>query len=391
MKSAQTYEEIKPLVDFCKAGKLFEAQEWIASGKPVNLPLIREKKAGRQSPLQIAMELGFHSLVKVLLDGGAEMEERYSPLEHAIRKRRLDLVKLLMEKGTNIRSVDITTVFDAWNPEMVEYFIDQGADLETRNPVAWALCAKIRPALGLIKRYQDRFPSFHEQANIALRHHCWEGNLKWVSLMLWAGADPYARGPDSPEQEADPEEDNNALENAAFHGRLDIFKLKAIRLDPKRADSRRLVEHACDAENSDVLKMLLERGFSPGDWEDKGSSLIYSLLSGMSFDWDFNPFSGARKIEKDLDSDRSRENIKMIHMLARHGARWKPESQREINYVRRSLLKMTADYTVEFVWIMSKYKACAREHIEQLLRPAPMRILTQKHQSRLNELIANLP
>ena len=390
MKSAETYDEIRPLVDLCKAGKLFEVQEWIASGKPVNLPLNPEKKVARQSPLHVAMESGFHSLVKVLIDGGAQIEElRYSPLEHAVQKRRLDLVKLLVEKGAKVRSIDIREVFERWNPEMVEYFIDQGADLETGNPVAWALCHKIRPALGLLKRYPDRFPSFQEQANIALRHHCWEGNLKWVSLMLWAGGDPYSRGADSPEQETDPENDNNALENAAFHGRLDIFRLKAIPLDPKRPDSRKIVENACHAENSDVLKLLLESGFNPQDWEDKGSSLIQSLFWHMSFDWGFSPFSGLKKKEKDLDTRRSRESIKMIHLLVRHGARWKPDKH-DVNYARRSLMKMARDYTMEFVWIMSKYKACSKEIIEQLLRPAPIRILVEKHQKRLNELITAL-
>jgi hypothetical protein len=302
----------------------------------------------------------------------------------------LDLVKLLIEKGANIRSVDITIVFEAWNPEMVEYFIEQGADLETGNPVAWALCSKIRPALGLMKRYKDRFPCFQAQADIALRHHCSEGNLKWVSLMLWAGADPYAKGPDSPEQEPDSENDLSALELAAFHGHLEIFKLKAIRLDATHPDARRMVEHACYADNSDVLRRLLESGFSPQDWEDRGSSLIQSLLCRMSFDWDFNPFSGVKKKGKDLDNNRSRENIKMIHLLARHGARWKPENQHDFNHARRSLLKMTSDYTVEFVWIMSRYNGCSRETVEQLFRPAPIRNLVQKHQSRINELIAAL-
>ena len=171
MKAAETYEEIKPLIDLCKAGKLFEVQEWIASGKPVNLPPNLNRKGGRPSPLQVAMESGFHSLVRVLIDGGAQIEEpRYCALAHAVQGPRLDMVKLLVEKGASIRSIDIASVFASWQPEMVEYFIDQGADLETGNPVAWALCHKIRPALGLLKRYSERFPSFQEQANIALRH-----------------------------------------------------------------------------------------------------------------------------------------------------------------------------------------------------------------------------
>jgi hypothetical protein len=84
MKRTVTYEEIKPLIGLCKAGKLFEVQEWIGSGKPVNPP---PSVSGykRKSPLEIAIDLGFHSLVKVLLDGGADINEpRYWPLDHAL-------------------------------------------------------------------------------------------------------------------------------------------------------------------------------------------------------------------------------------------------------------------------------------------------------------------
>ena len=38
MNYTDTYDEIKPLIDLCKAGKLFDVQEWITSGKPVNPP-----------------------------------------------------------------------------------------------------------------------------------------------------------------------------------------------------------------------------------------------------------------------------------------------------------------------------------------------------------------
>ena len=70
-----------------------------------------------------------------------------------------------------------------------------------------ALSMKIRTALGVFKRHKDRFPTFQEQANIALRYHCKNGDLKWASLMLWLGANPYARGQDLDETEVDPEDE----------------------------------------------------------------------------------------------------------------------------------------------------------------------------------------
>jgi hypothetical protein len=187
MKQAQTYEEIKPLIELCKAGKLFDVQAWISEGKPVDPPLPVEGKARKKGPLESAIETGFHSMVEVLLDGGASVDSpRYNPLLHALWKRRHDMVTLLIEHGADINSVDMEEVFHTWNNDIVEYFIEKGANLEWGDPLAAALCSRIRTALAIYMRYKDRFPSFQEQVNIALRHHCREGNLKWVSLMLWA-------------------------------------------------------------------------------------------------------------------------------------------------------------------------------------------------------------
>jgi len=270
-------------------------------------------------------------------------------IEHVVHFRTLQdppFIQVLSIPFSQIPSavpVDVGTVFENWSPEMVEYFIENGADLETGNPLAWALCAKIRPALGLLMRYKDRYPSFREQANIALRRHCWDGNLKWVSLILWAGADPYSKGPSSPGDEPDPEEDNSALELAAFWGHSDIFKLKGLRLNSRHPESGALLRSACHPEKADILRILLEKGFNPKEQEDRGSSLIEAILSGMSWDREFNPFSGYTRQRKNLDKCFCREKIKMLHMLVRHGARWEPKDRKAIDFARSCLLKMPPD------------------------------------------------
>ena len=140
----------------------------------------------------------------------------------------------------------------------MEYFIDQGADVETGYPLAGALYWKIRTAPGVFKRHKKRFASFQEQANIALRHHCREGNLKWVSLMLLAGADPFAKGPDSPDEDPDPAEDLYALEYAALYKHFDIFKLKEIQIGPDHPIANELLRNACGAKKADFLLELLK-------------------------------------------------------------------------------------------------------------------------------------
>ena len=388
-KQASTYDEIRPLIELCKAGKLFEVEDWIAAGKPVNPPPPPPKKSRPRTPLQYALDAGFHSLVQVLLEGGAEIESsyRYCSLGHAVGLRRLDLARLLVEHGADVKAVALYDVFHSWQPEMVEYFIEQGADLETGNPLAQAFCSKIFPALRVFKRYQERVPGLQEQANIALRYHCREGNAKWIALMLWAGADPYAKGPDDPEGAPDPEGDHCALENAAFYGHGEVFGMKRIRLDPTHRHAYDLVRSACYAESAEILAKLLKLGFPVNDQANGGSSLIELLLIGMA--WSFYPYMTDR--DRNVDHPRAREKTKMLHLLVKHGARWIPDEHSNLRRIRRELCRLSADYALELVWMMSKYGGCQRPVIESLLRTPAIRAHLALHMSRVDELVERLP
>lgn len=385
---AQCYDEIQPLIKLCKAGKLFEVQDWIKSGKPINLPLPQPKGPSRKTPLQVAIDRGFHSLVQVLLEAGADVDyPSHSPVAHALMERRLDLVKLLAKHGTDIHDVGMLPAFETWDPEIMEWFIEQGVDCETDYPLARALCERIRTALGVFIRHKDRFPSFQDQLNFVLRYHCREGDLKWVSLLLWAGADPYAKGHDDPYQEPDPEEEGFCgLQLAALRGHHEIFKLKNLHLDPNHPYANDILDWACWPKRSHVLKILLEHGFKPNDQDNGGSSFIQKCLNQMSFNWDiFN------RAKNNLSTVEGREKLEMIELLAAHGGKWIPKDDSEINSARRSLLKMTPDYTPNFIKIMAKFAACSRKHVEQLLKTPTISALISEEQSKIERFLKKLP
>ena len=391
---AKTQEEIKPLVSLCKAGHLFEVQEWIESGRPVNPPEFPGKGYRHKSPLEVAIEHGFHSLVQVLLRGGAIQEPVgwNSPMSQALGMRRFDIVRLLVDHGFDPRSIDMTAVFDSWDPEIMEYFIDLGADVETGNPLACAFCRRIRTALRVFKKYQDRFETFQEQANIGLRYHCKEGNAKWISLMLWAGADPYAPGSDSYEDEIEPDDEDglSALGFAALWGHFDVFTMKQVRLDPEHPELKKVLGHAYQEKGAEVAVKLLKLGVDPNDQENGGSSVVQSLLNGMDWTISYDYLTGETQ-RSGLDTDSSRAKIRAIHILAKYGAKWIPQDNGEVNDARRSLLKLTDDYTVEFVWIMSKYSACSRDDIERLLRTPTMKRHTKDLSPRIRQLVDSWP
>jgi Ankyrin repeats (3 copies) len=97
--AARSVEELFPLIKFCKDGDLKATSGWIAKGNPLDLP--PGKKTRRASPLQIAIEKGFLTLTETLLDAGADPSSNGNPLWVAVRAKRIDIVRLLLDSLRN--------------------------------------------------------------------------------------------------------------------------------------------------------------------------------------------------------------------------------------------------------------------------------------------------
>src|SRR5712664_979516 len=128
---AHSPEDLQPLHQLCREGRLYDVERWIADGKSLQLASEANRKGTRpKTALQIALETGQHSLAALLLNSGYRLElERYAPLDLTLQARRWDLFDLLLEWGADLKSADVYTVLNTYNVELSERCRSTGNEL----------------------------------------------------------------------------------------------------------------------------------------------------------------------------------------------------------------------------------------------------------------------
>jgi len=108
-------DDLTELCALCSAGKLFAVQEWIRTGRRYWLA----EGHFTTSPLRIAIQSGFHSLVEVLLKADVSQEEKNEALLRAVIDRDLDIIELLWEYGGDVSAIDPNEVFWSRDPAII--------------------------------------------------------------------------------------------------------------------------------------------------------------------------------------------------------------------------------------------------------------------------------
>ncbi len=184
-------ESARQLNELCRRGRLYEVEAWVRQGKPVNVP-----PTERKSPLLIAVEKGFHSLVELLLQNGAAPHANGNALETAVKRGDSGIAQPLIDNGADPNSVRAELVCMCGNLDVVRLFLDRGVDLTRGNGFAIGLVETKKALLGIYRSYRDKIPALQTQADIALCYCCKEGRIGGVYRLLWAGANPRARVPE---------------------------------------------------------------------------------------------------------------------------------------------------------------------------------------------------
>lgn len=362
--------EAKDLLRLCKAGRLFDVQDWIASGKSLRLP-----DESKTTPVEVALNSGFHSLVELLLQNEENQQLKNRALQRALSLKRLDLIELLVSHGAEISSVPFIDVLYVWDPSIIRYFLDQGADFITDSPFAVAFREKIRTALRPWRECREKYPGhiaqLQEQADRALRHFCFEGDLKWVSLLMWAGANPRSSGPMFDDDEDDPDGYITALDAATYSKDSQI--LKRLKPDAKRDDIGTLLTNAAGGGRASLVEYLLELGAKPNDKPNGGSSALDDCLRGFRYEAPIDFYQTGYGRRSKASKYKVSERLETVRLLLEQGSLWKPDDDHQLTAGRRGLFECEPDVTLELVERLVKHTACTQDTIHELLRTPAMK------------------
>jgi len=356
--------EAKQLIALCRAGRLYEVEQWINEGW--SLDISAATRRGRQrNLLEIAVEAGFHSMVELLAKRGSDEFSKNAALTQAVSLHRLDLVELLVQHGADINSISLADVLLDWEPKMIRFFLDRGADPIQGRPFAVAFGARIRTALRPFLECKESHPELalqlQEQLDCALRHFCAEGDLKWVSLLAWAGGDARSRGPSlEKDYTEDPECYTSGLEEACRSENAEV--LKKLKPDPGRDNLPVLLREAAMWGRQTTLEYLLGFGVNPNDKPNGGSSALDTALWDLNFGR-FNPY-GSRGLKSRYDVSNA---FDCLGVLVAHGAVWNPDDTYHVSSLRRTLLDCEPSVTIELLGLFRKHHTCPAELVHKLL------------------------
>ena len=369
-RTARSPEELFPLLEYCRAGKLREVREWTDAGHPVNPPP-NAKRSQRRSPLEVAIERGFFALAELLLDGGATADGAI--LECAVRHRRADIAELLIKRGAPPDAVWHGLIYDA-GPEMIRLFIAHGFDPTSDFAYHRALCEHVHPHLVLLKDYKERFPDLQRQAETALAHYCHEGNLRAVSLLCWAGARPDASVPYRIEDD-DPETRTTPLEEAAGAGHLPVLK----RLKPQNFPEvlKRLMDALWLRPSGQMIDYLLELGAPLNTKPDGGSRLLESLIRRLD---ERGPFPAS-------SSGRAEPTLSLIAHITECGAKWIPDPEDGVRHHRQQLRSIKPEHMVQFFRVLKSSGAASVEFMDAILASPALKTYLGTHLKTIEHIL----
>jgi ankyrin repeat protein len=368
-KRSEVDPDYRNLVQLCEGGMLYEAEEWLEEGHSAKQP-----ESCRHCPLLAATKAGFHSLVRMLLRYDCSPEQKQRAFKWAASEGNFEISKLLVEAGANAGDLSPDYFPSVYQRDFFQYLIDHGLDLTREDALANLFVERrAKPLLGLYLQNKDRFPAWEDQAALALCEFVEKEDLKWISLMIWAGADPLKKVHEFCECPDDCEEDagRSAVEIAVSSRNPRVFAMLKVHLDPVLATT--LLHESYVVPPVETLTALLAAGADLNYFPPEKGTVLHRILNSFGFDGYFQFSRG-----------RARQSVETIALLIREGAKWRPPSAaRSIADLRRSLYHQDSEAVVEVIRLLHAGNTCPIEQLVELARTPKMKGWIEKHDSKL--------
>lgn len=362
---AEGYESIEELVVLCAQGKLYEVEQWITEGKPIQCVRMTDKKMKKKpTPLRIAAARGFYSLAELLLLNGYNPNgDYYECLTPAVEARNQSTVELLLRFGADPSKVDFSDVLGSYDRELIDCFMAAGVDPCADNALAKALESKARPLLGFVKTYKEQFPGMQRQVDIALHNFVDQEDVKGVCFMLWLGANPYVKVPRNGWEEDGNDEDMLwfPLETAMIRGNeAIILNLLKVPFPPDAV--QKLFRSTSFCAHPDVVKRLLKAGADPNDHVDGRH-----VLDGHVRDLCHSFYQMGRR-------EHVKHGLASLRLMAEAGAKWDIDNK-GLAEIRRSILYAESSTVHAMLEIFRSSNVLNKEQIDELTRTPSMKSL----------------
>ena len=369
-------EEAEQLLRLCREGRLFELQALVAAGKSLSVPAHY-----RQTPMRIALNTGFHSLIEFLLRQEGNQSAKDDVLRQACWSGQRSVMQLALNHGASIGGVSFQSVIETWDRGVAQLFLEHGADPVTNAPFARAFKARVKAVLGIFLDCKRARPELAEalqlQADMALRQACQDEDLKWVSLLMWLGANPRTKGLatddlDSPDALDDPGYEQSALQIACRSKEPKI--LKRLKPDPVTDELRELMAAAASfITTPEPVAYLVTLGADVNDKSDGGSTVLDACLRYFGWKetvWESSSYLAYR--HSTVPMSRLGKSLDALRFLLDQGARWTPDD-RSVADTRRALYRIDGEGIVAVIEQLRMHHACDEKVLKDLVLTEKMR------------------
>jgi ankyrin repeat protein len=222
----------------------------------------------KRTALQAAASKGQTSIVKLLLDKGADVtvanKEGWTPLNSASDSGHVDIVKLLLDNGADVTVTSengwtpLNLASDSGHVDVVKLLLDNGADVTVTSENGWTPLnsASSNGHVDVVKLLLDNGADVtvtSEEGWTPLNSASDSGHVNVVKLLLDNGADLTVTSKDG----------CTPLNSASESGHIDIVKLlldNGADVTITSNNGWTPLKSALDTGHIDVAKLLLEKG-----------------------------------------------------------------------------------------------------------------------------------